>query len=134
MSKAMEDKYEGNFLEGSDLSEGKRQTATIEAVVPPGTEKDSAGKVILKAIIAFKGAKKRMILGKTSYGVLKVLFGKDEEKWIGKQVDLMRRYLPSKFAFGIHNEMCVRIVPPEGTPLPGKVIKYLGRPTPYPAE
>ena len=130
----MEDRYEGNFLEGSDLSEGKRQTATIEAVVPPGTEKDSAGKVILKAIIAFKGAKKRMILGKTSYGVLKVLFGKDEEKWIGKQVDLMRRYLPSKFAFGIHNEMCVRIVPPEGTPLPGKVIKYLGRPTPYPAE
>jgi hypothetical protein len=134
MSKAMEDKYEGNFLEGSDLPEGKRLTVAIEAVVPPGTEKDSSGKVILKAIIAFKGAKKRMILGKTSYGVLKVLFGKDETQWIGKSIDLMRRYLPSKFAFGVHNEMCVRIVPPDGTPLPGKVIKYLGRPTPYPAE
>ena len=134
MSKAMEDRYEGNFLEGSDLPEGKRLSITIEEVIPPGTEKDSSGKVILKAIIAFKGAKKRMILGKTSYGVLKVLFGKDETQWIGKQIDLMRRYLPSKFAFGVHNEMCVRVVPPDGTPLPGKVIKYLGRPTPYPAE
>ena len=134
MSKAMDDKYEGNFLEGSDLPDNKRFPLTIEAVVPPGTEKDASGKVILKAIVAFKGAKKRMILGKTSYGVLKVLFGKDETQWIGKQVDLMRRYLPSKFAFGVHNEMVVRIVPPDGTPLPGKVIKYLGRPTPYPAE
>ena len=134
MSKAMDDKYEGNFLEGSDLPDNKRFPLTIEAVVPPGTEKDSGGKAILKAIVAFKGAKKRMILGKTSYGVLKVLFGKDETQWIGKQVDLMRRYLPSKFAFGVHNEMVVRIVPPDGPPVPGKVIKYLGRPTPYPAE
>jgi hypothetical protein len=83
MSKAMDDKYEGNFLEGSDLPDNKRFPLTIEAVVPPGTEKDASGKVILKAIVAFKGAKKRMILGKTSYGVLKVLFGKDETQWIG---------------------------------------------------
>lgn len=126
MSTTMQERYEGNFLEAADLPEGAVVNAVIEAIVAPDTEKDAAGKPIRKALVQFKGKSKRLVLNKTNYRVLKLLFGVDSQKWIGKEVQLQRRYLDAAQAFGQPNELTIRILPPVGTPLPKSVRVFMG--------
>jgi len=122
----LEERYEGNFLEAIDLPEGAHVPVVIEAIADPDTQKDGAGKTIRKAIVAFKGKGKRLILGKTNYRVLKAMLGADRAKWIGQTVQLQRRYLPADRAFGVPNELCIRVVPPHGTPIPKSARDYMG--------
>lgn len=122
----IEDKYEGDFLEALDLPEGVLANVVIEAISPPDTEQDKAKKLIKKAIVKFKDRKKRFILNKTAYRTLKMLLGADTESWIGQPIQIQRRYLPAERAFGVKNEMCVRVIPPDGTPIPKSVRDFLG--------
>lgn len=132
MTDKFAERYEGNFLEAADIPEGAEAKVEIAAVVPPDSEKDKAGKVIKKAIVQFHGRNKRLVLGKTNYRVLKMLFGAQPEQWVGKEVVLQRRYLDAAHGFGVHNEMCLRILPPIGTPIPKNVRDYLGTREPQP--
>lgn len=127
----MKERYEGRFLEAADFPEGQVRHFTVQAVIAPNTEKDARGKVIKEAILMFAGETKGLVLNPTNYRVLRLLFG-EPENWIGKVVRIMRRYL--KEAFGIENEHCLRIVPPKGTPMPGRVMKFMGAATPYRKE
>jgi hypothetical protein len=126
----LQERYEGDFLEALDLPEGVLVKATIESIAMPDTEKDAAGKLIHKAIVKFANRKKRMILNKTNFRLLKVVFGPDVSKAIGGEVMLQRRYLPAERAFGHANELAVRFIPPDGTPLPKSVRDYMGYMTP----
>lgn len=128
----LEDRYEGTFLEAIDLPEGVVAKVVIEALVPPDKEQDAAGNVIKKAILAFQGRKKRLILNKTNYRMLKVILGADPVKWIGQEVGITRRYLDAKHAFGVENEMCIRVIPSPGTPIPKSVRDFLGSRIPAP--
>ena len=130
MGNSIQDRYEGDFLEAIDLPEGELVAVAIADIVSPSTEKDAQGKVIDKAMLAFKGKKKRLVLNKTNYRLCKMILGADPSKWIGKQVSVQRRYLDAKHAFGQQNEMCIRIIPPLKTPLPKSVRDYLGSKTP----
>jgi hypothetical protein len=129
----LEERYEGNFLEADDLPQGILAAVKITALANPNTEKDGRGTLIKNAILTFEGKKKRLILNKTSYSVLKELFGLDAKKWTGQTVHLQRRYLPPERAFREKGEPwvpCVRIVPPKGTPLKSKVRDFLGQVAP----
>ena len=109
-------------MEAIDIPEGAHVEVEIESVADPDTETDASGKLIDKAILKFKAKKKRLILNKTNYRVLKGLFT-DATKWVGKKVRLQRRYFE---AFGIKNEIGIRIIPPDGTPIPKSVRDNLG--------
>lgn len=124
---AIRDRYEGDFLDGTDLPERALVKVTIEAIADPDSEKDSQNKAIDKAILRFKGHAKRLILNRTNYKVLKAMFGMDAAKWVGKEIHLQRRYLN---AFGNPNELCIRIIPPVGTPIPKTARDFMGRAVP----
>jgi len=126
----LEERYEGDFLEAIDLPDGVLVQVSIEAVIPPDTEKDAGGKVIKKAILKFKDKKKRFVLNKTNYRLLKTLFGGDPAKWIGHTFNIQKRYLDAKHAFGQQNEMCVRVIPPIGTPIPKSAREFIGTKSP----
>jgi hypothetical protein len=128
MNASMQERYEGRFLEAADFPEGTLRHFTIESVLDPGTEKDLRGKPIKEAILKLAGEPKSLVLGKTNYRVLKILFG-ESEQWPGKEIRVMRRYL--RESFGVENELCLRIMPPKGTPIPGKVMKWMGSAVPY---
>lgn len=130
MSK-MSDRYEGDFLDALDLPEGVLAPVTIESLAEPGTEKDAAGKLIKQAILAFKDKHKRLILNVTNYKNLKAMFKRDTVNWMGKEIMIQRRYLEAKRAFGVHNTMCIRIIPPVGTPILTSAAKFMGSVTPY---
>lgn len=127
----MEEMYEGNFLDALDLPEGALVPVEVEAIADPGSEKDAAGKTIKNAIVSFKGKSKRLILNRTNYKNLKAMFGRRPNDWIGKQIKIQRRYLDAAHAFGVQNTMCIRIVPPVGTPILKSAAQYMGSPTPY---
>jgi|GEM_PF-3186664 len=130
----IEERYEGNFIDALDLPEGELVAVTVEKVAAPRTERDSAKKVIKNAIISFSGWSKRLVLNKTNYRNLKAMFGTDPDKWIGQRIRIQRRYLDAARGFGIQNTLCVRIVPPIGTPILNSAANYMGQPHPYPDE
>lgn len=125
----LEERYEGLFVCCDDLPEGQAVSVEIESIAMPGTEQDSRKKVIDKAIVTFKGATKRFILNKTNYRVLKGMFGKDHNGWIGQTIQLQRRYI----TFRGEPAMGIRIIPPKGTILPLSVVSQMGTREP-PAE
>jgi len=127
---AMEERYEGHFLEAIDLPEGASCPVTIEAVADPDTETDASGKLIHKALVRFKDKAKRLVLNRTNYRMLKVLLGKNPADWLGKTVHLQRRYLDAAHAFGQKNELCIRVIPPAGTPIPKSVRDFMGSASP----
>ena len=67
MTTRMEEQYEGAFLDALDLPEGQKVAVTIESLAEPGTEKDSAKRLIKRAILSFAGKQKRLIINKTNY-------------------------------------------------------------------
>ena len=130
MSKT-EERYEGNFLDALDLPEGVLVPVTIDSMAEPGAEKDAADKPIKQAILRFKGKQKRLILNKTNYRNLKAMFGLPVSKWIGQSIQLQRRYLDASRGFGVNNTLCIRIVPPIGTPILKSAANFMGSVTPY---
>lgn len=131
MTSKMDERYEGNFLDALDLPEGAEVGVVIEAVAEPMSEKDSAGKPIKSAILAFQGKQKRLILNKTNFKNLKAMFGRAPKDWIGKRVIIQRRYLDAAHAFGIENTLAIRIIPPKGTPILKSAANFMGQPSPY---
>jgi len=131
MTTKFEDRYEGHFLDALDLPEGKLVPVTIEHVAEPFSEKDTAGKPIKSAIIAFKGKHKRLVLNTTNFKNLKAMFSRDPKDWIGKTVNIQRRYLDAAHGFGQNNTLAIRIVPPVGTPILKSAANFMGSPTPY---
>lgn len=131
MSDKMEAQYEGHFIDALDLPEGVLVPVVIESIAEPGSEKDSSGKVIKQAILGFKGKTKRFIMNRTNYRNLKAMFGRDDREWIGKTIHIQRRYLDAAHGFGVQNTLCLRIVPPVGTPILKSAANFMGQPHPY---
>lgn len=127
----MVERYEGNYLDALDLPQGMQVPVVIEAIAMPKSERDSRGKVIDAAIFSFKGKQKRLIVGKTSYKVMKAMFGADHRKWVGQTIHIQRRYLEASKGFGVQNCLCIRVVPPTGTPLLKSTVAFMGSATPY---
>jgi hypothetical protein len=127
----MEDRYEGHFLDALDLPEGKLVPVVIEHIADPLSEKDSSGKPIKSAILAFKGKSKRLILNTTNFKNLKAMFGRDPQEWIGRTVSIQRRYLDAAHGFGVNNTLAIRIIPPAGTPILKCAANFMGSATPY---
>ena len=126
---AMQERYEGNFLEGLDIEEGKTVTLTVKAVAPAGTEKAARKQPIKDAILSFAKAGKRFIVNNTNWKVICAVIGKDESQWTGHQITIQRRYLSS--FLGHQNVPCVRVIPPRGTPISMSVHAWMGAATPY---
>lgn len=131
MTNPFEERYEGNFLDALDLPEGELVPVVVESIVEPFAEKDSAGKPIKSAIMAFAGKRKRLIVNVTNWKNMKAQFDKEPKDWIGKTIHIQRRYLDAARGFGINNTLCIRIVPPIGTPILKSAANFMGSPTPY---
>lgn len=129
MKQAMRDQYEGNFLKAQDIPEGKYAAGVISHVAQPKTEKDKSGQLIRQGILTFEGREKRLVLNTTGVTVLRLLFGDDEDLWVGKKIALQRRHLLK--CFGEYNVMCIRVMPPVGFPLPKTAADWMGRAVPY---
>lgn len=123
--------YEGHFFDALDLPEGELVPFVIESIAEAGTTKDSRGQVIDLAVFSFRGETKRFVCGKTSWKNCKAMFGQDDGKWIGQTVNLQRRFLKAAQGFGQENCLCIRIVPPKGTPILSSAAKFMGSATPY---
>lgn len=120
--------FEGDFLDATDIPAGGF-TVTIAAIVPPNTERDATKKVIDKTILAFDGARKRLILNKTNLKIIALMYGKKASDWVGKKVTLTVRYLEK--AFGQTNVPVVRIVPAEDKPMTFGMRKNYGAAQPF---
>lgn len=121
--------FEGPFLDSSDLMNRPPVTLTIETIYPPGEMKAADGRDIDKPVMAFKGARKMLILNKTNQKILKSMFGAKASGWIGHPVTIGVRYL--KRAFGQDNVPTIRIIPPEGSAIPFGVQKHMGSEKPW---
>jgi len=128
LDKKME-QYQGDFVESADLMHLPPVTLKIAGVVPPKTEKDSAKKIIERPILSFEKARKRLVVGKTNERILKALLGAKASGWIGKDVTIGVRYLAE--AFGQKNVPTLRIIIPDGKPVPFSVKKHYGKETPW---
>jgi hypothetical protein len=130
MSEPTEDIYAGRFIVADDLEDGQEITLTISGTAQPGTEKAADGQEIKQGLLKFEKTNRALILGKTSHRILKSLFGPAanwasyEKKWIGREITLIRRYLPN--CFGEKNVPVLRIKPDPEKPLPMGVRKHLG--------
>jgi hypothetical protein len=126
-------KFEGNYIESSDLMHG-HATLTIAGVVPPNTDKDKdgKGKLIDKPILSFERTTKRLIIGRTNERILKAIHGRKASGWIGKQITLGVRYLAE--AFGEKNVPTIRIIPPADVPLPMSARNHFGTAEPKPRQ
>lgn len=128
---AMDERYEGHFLDALDLPEGKLVSVEIESITDPMAERDASGKPIKSAILRFKGKSKGLVLNATNYKNLKAQFGKATEGWIGKTIQIQRRYLDAAHGFGVQNTLCIRIIPPVGTPILKSAAAFMGQASPY---
>lgn len=119
--------FEGDFLSSMDLlQKGGPVKVKIAAVLPKNTERDSKNKLIDKPIVAFEGAKKRLILNNTNGKILAVLFGQKTPEWSGKEVTLLVRYID---AFGQKNVPVIRVQAQESQ-LGFGIRKHYGTPGP----
>lgn len=125
---AMRQQFEGNFLDAIDIP-ANGITVEISEVVAPNAEKDRTGKNIDKGILAFKGAKKRLVLNKTNSKIIALMHGKKASEWVGKTITLTVRYLEK--AFGQRNVPVIRVVPSDDHPMTFGMRKNYGSPTPF---
>lgn len=128
---AVRERFEGNFLDATDVMGRPPMKVKICAVVGPGVErdKDGKGKVIDKPIIAFEGCRKRLVCGKTNLRIISSQLGKKASEWVGKEVSLCCRYLAE--AFGQKNVPVVRVLATDEKPLTFGMRKHYGSATPF---
>lgn len=120
--------FEGSFLDATDIKARGEITLEISELIPPGIEKDAKGKLIDKAIVAFKGAQKRLILNKTNAKIMAMQLTGPPSEWKGQKVTLTVRYLPE--AFGQRNVPVVRVKPQDESQLTFPMRKKYGNATP----
>lgn len=129
LDRACDARYEGNFLQAQDLMQQPNGVeVVIDAVIPPNTEKDATNKPIKEMMLAFKGAKKRLVVGKTNFRIIASQHGRKPSGWIGKKIKIVVRYLDS--AFKETNVPTIRVMPPDDLPLPMGCRKWFGRDKP----
>lgn len=128
MSEQARDRYVGNFIESADLMHSDPVTLAIADAIPPGTEKSADGRLIDRPIIAFEKTDKRFILSKTNERLVKAMHGSKPRSWTGQPITLTVRYLPK--AFGETNVPTVRVVLPDGVPMPMACRKHYGQAQP----
>lgn len=116
------------FVDSTDILSRGDTTVEIERVYAPNKMKDSRGTPVNKPVIAFKGAKKKFIVGKTNLKLLAILFGPKTGPWKGQKVTLTVRYLDE--AFGQKNVPTVRIKVDDESKIPHSVRKHYGRAVP----
>lgn len=121
--------FEGNFLDASDIMRSGNITLEIAGVTAPNDDKDATGKSIDKSILAFKGAKKRLILNKINLKIVASMLGNTASKWIGQKITLTVRYLDK--AFGQRNVPVIRVVPDDMAKLTFGMRKNYGAEKPY---
>jgi hypothetical protein len=124
VDEAVRKQFDGQFIDAADLVASGPVTLTIAGIVPPNVERDGQKKLIDKTIIAFTGAKKRMVACNTNLKVLTMHFGKKASDWIGKRVTLTPRILAE--SFGERNVPCVRFALPAGKTCPPRMRKHYG--------
>lgn len=84
------------WLSGIDLG-GRTVTVVITGVEEVTVPEPRTGKAIRKVAVAFKGARKRLLLNATNAKALAKLFGLETDAWAGKGVQLAPETVP---AFG----------------------------------
>lgn len=123
------------FLSADDIGYGHEGgnviSATIERIAEPGTVKDATGKVVDREVVYFKKATKALVLNSTNTRILRLTYGRDKAEWIGKPIQLTVRFVN---AFGERDIPTIRVMPPDGVPLPFGVRKWAGRGTPATTE
>ncbi len=124
IDESMREMFEGNFIKADDILSSGPIVVTITEIVGPNKEKDAKGRLINRPILSFKGATKRLIVGKLNCRIIAMLHGKKASKWIGVSVTLGARYL--KEAFGEKNVPTVRVIPPADKPLPFSMRVWFG--------
>lgn len=129
LDRAVRERYEGAFIDASDIMASGDITLTIAGVIAPGAEKDASGKIIDKALVAFEKAKKRLVLNKINEKIIAMMHGNKASEWAGKQIRLTVRYLDK--AFGQANVPVVRVVPGDDKPMTFSMRKKYGSATPY---
>jgi hypothetical protein len=75
------------WLSGIDLA-GRTVTVVITGVEEVTVPEPRTGKTIRKVAVAFKGARKRLLLNATNAKALAKLFGLETDNWAGKGVQL----------------------------------------------
>lgn len=128
----MREMFEGNFLHSDDVMSSGPITLVISGVVAQNKEKDAAKRLINRPIVSFKGASKRLIVGKLNTSILGLLYGKKPSKWIGKSVTLVVTYL--REAFGQKNVPTIRLATTDDKPLPFRLRAWYGSPVPYESD
>lgn len=125
---AVSERYEGNYVDAAELMACRGVKVLIESVIAPNTEKDARKKLIDKPLLVLKGGtkNKKLIVGKTNWKILVAMFGKKSSGWIGKEITIAARYLPKSQGFGQVNCPCVRIIPPQGHPIPKSAMDFMG--------
>ncbi len=117
LNAAIAEAYSPEWLYGEDLP--RDATVEIEAVTfeklrnagkrkKEGDEPQSG-----KAILKFRGKRKRLALNVINERILEAIHGKEATGWVGKSITLTKRY---GVWFG-HHECAVRIVVPPGVQL-----------------
>lgn len=132
IDKDMESMFQGNFMDASDIMGKGNVNVVIADVVAPNVDKDATGKVINRAIIAFKGKKKRFIVNKTNLKVIASIYGTKPSEWVDKTITLGVRYLEK--AFGQRNVPTVRVIPPADKPLTFGMRRNFGSEKPFTNE
>lgn len=119
-------KYEGDYLESADLMHRPPCVLQIAEVVPPCVEKDATKRLIDKPIFRFEKATKRMIMGKTNQRIVKAIHGNKASGWIGQTVTIGVRYIDLPEALGGKDCPTLRVIPPDGVPIPVSARRWYG--------
>lgn len=93
------------WLSGIDLA-GRTVTVVIAGVEEVTVPEPRTGKALRKVAVAFRSAKKRLLLNATNAKALAKLFGLETDAWAGKSVLLAPETVP---AFG-QTHCVVRVV------------------------
>ena len=84
------------WLSGIDLA-GRTVTVVIAGVEEVSVPEQRTGRAVRKVAVAFRGARKRLLLNATNAKALAKLFGLETDAWTGKGVLLAPENVP---AFG----------------------------------
>lgn len=128
LDRAVRDSYTGDYLSSLDLIAAGKDFAdlTIERVAAPGTVRDAAGKTIDEPVIYFGETPRGLVANTTNLRAIALQHGSAASKWSGKRIRIGVRLVD---AFG-QQVPALRVLPPDGIPVPHAIRKQLGKPLP----
>ena len=83
--------FPGKFLKSADFG-GRDVTLTIIEIHAEDIDDKP------KAIMSFEGTKKLMVLNRTNAEALKLMFGRETEKWVGKRITFFPATIKDPFS------------------------------------